>query len=180
MPLSIVREDITKMQVDVIVNSTNEEMIGYSGVDLAIHNAAGEELASACMELAPLGLGMAVMTDGFRLPAKHIIHTSGPIYRDGLHGEQAILRSCYLESLRVAQEAGLSSIAFPLISSGAYGYPKEQVLTFAVQTISEYLQTHEMMVYLCVYDRTSYTFSKQLFDMADRSSVKIFKMLAIL
>ena len=163
MPLHIVREDIIKMRVDAIVNSTNEEMVGYSGVDLAIHRAAGEELDLACKKLAPLGLGMAVMTDGYRLPARHIIHTSGPVYRDGLQGERAILRSCYLECLRVAQEAGLSSIAFPLISSGAYGYPKDQVLTFAVQTISEYLQTHEMMVYLCVFDRTSYTFSKELF-----------------
>ena len=163
MPLIIVREDITKMQVDAIVNTTNEEMIPYSGVDLAIHRAAGEELSLACQTLAPLGLGMAKMTDGYRLAAKHIIHTRGPVYQDGLHGESVLLRSCYLECLALAEAKGFSSIAFPLISSGAYGYPKDEVLTYAVQIISEYLEKHEMLVYLCVYDRTSYTFSKELF-----------------
>ena len=164
MPLSIVREDITKMRVDAIVNTTNRNMIPYSGVDLAIHRAAGEELAKACESLAPLGLGMAKITEGYRLLARYIIHTQGPVYRDGLCGESVLLRSCYLECLRVAEERGFTSVAFPLISSGAYGYPKDEVLTFAVKTISEYLESHDMMVYLCVYDRTSYTFSRQLFS----------------
>ena len=164
MPLIIVRENIVNMRVDAIVNTTNEEMVGYSGVDLAVHNAAGEELRHECARLAPLGQGMAVMTGGYRLPAKHIIHTSGPVYRDGLHGESVLLRSCYLECLKLATAHGIQSVAFPLISSGAYGYPKDQVLHFAVETISEYLETNELLVYLCVYDRESYAFSKELYE----------------
>ena len=164
MPLLIVRENITKMRVDAIVNTTNEDMIGYSGVDFAVHTAAGEELDAECRHLAPLGVGMAVMTKGYRLPAKYIIHTSGPVYVDGLQGESVLLRSCYIECLKLASENGIRSIAFPLISSGAYGYPKDQVLHFAVKTIGEYLEGHDLTVYLCVFDRASYAFSKALFD----------------
>ena len=152
------------MCVDAIVNSTNEEMIAYSGVDRAIHEAAGEELALECQGLAPLELGTAVITKGYRLPAKYVIHTSGPRYVDGRHGESLLLHSSYLSCLKLATEKGLQTVAFPLISSGAYGYPKEQVLTFAVKTISEYLEENELTVYLCVYDRQSYTFSKSLYS----------------
>lgn len=163
MPLQIVRQDITKMQVDAVVNTTNEEMVGYSGVDFAIHRAAGSQLDAACAKLAPLGLGTAKITPGFNMDAKYIIHTSGPVWRGGLCGEKIILKSCYVESLKLAVEYGCNSVAFPLISSGAYGYPKDQVLSYAVQVISEFLYDHELMVYLCVYDRTSYEFSRQLF-----------------
>ena len=163
MPLQIIRQDITKMRVDAIVNTTNEEMIGYSGVDLAIHTAAGEGLDAECRELAPLGLGLAKISGGYNLPAKHVIHTSGPIWRGGLYGEDIILRSCYIESLKLAVENGCESIAFPLISSGVYQYPKDQVLKFAIQTITEFLFDHELTVYICVYDKTSYTFSQKLF-----------------
>ena len=163
MPLNIVRNDITKMQVDAIVNTTNEKMIGFSGVDLAVHNAAGPELSKECKKLAPLGLGMAKITNGYNLPARYIIHTSGPVWHGGLCGESIILKSCYLESLRLAVEYKIDSIAFPLISSGAYGYPKDQVLKFAISVISEFLQEHEMTVYLCVFDRGSYEFSRELF-----------------
>ncbi len=164
MPLQIVRQDITKMQVDAIVNTTNEEMIGYSGVDKAIHDAAGPELDIACSKLAPLGLGTAKITEGFNLGVKYIIHTSGPIWQGGLNGESIILKSCYIEALKLALQYNCNSIAFPLISSGAYGYPKDRVLRFATQVISEFLYDHEMTVYLCVFDRTSYEFSKQLFN----------------
>ena len=163
MPLNIVRNDITKMQVDAIVNTTNEKMVGYSGVDLAVHNAAGPLLAAECEKIAPLGLGEVKITKGYNLAARYIIHTSGPVWKGGLEGESIILKSCYMEALKLAAENNLDSIAFPLISSGAYGYPKEQVLKFAVSVIKEFLQTHEMMVYLCVYDRTSYEFSRELF-----------------
>lgn len=163
MPLQIIRQDITKMQVDAIVNTTNEEMIGYSGVDLAVHEGAGPELDAECLRLAPLGLGMAKITPGYNLPARYIIHTSGPIWEGGLRGESVILKSCYIESLKLAVSHGLQSVAFPLISSGAYGYPKDQVLKFATQVITEFLYDHELMVYLCVYDRTSYEFSRQLY-----------------
>ena len=144
------------MHVDAIVNTTNENMIGYSGVDLAVHTAAGPELDKLCVTLPPLGLGMARATPAFNLDARYIIHTSGPVWHGGLQGESILLRSCYLESLKSAVENGCESVAFPLISSGAYGYPKSEVLKFAVQVITEFLLDHELMVYLCVYDRTSY------------------------
>ena len=163
MPLQIIRQDITKMRVDAIVNTTNEEMIGYSGVDLAVHEGAGPMLDRECAKLAPLGLGMAKITGGYNLPAKYIIHTSGPIWRGGLVGESIILKSCYIESLKLAVANGCSSVAFPLISSGVYGYPKDQVLKFAVQVITEFLLDHELTVYICVFDKTSYEFSKSLF-----------------
>ena len=164
MPLQIIRQDITKMHVDAIVNTTNEEMIGYSGVDLAVHTAAGKELDELCRSLPPLGLGEVRVTPAFRLDAKYIIHTSGPVWHGGLHGESIILKSCYLESLKSAVEHGCESVAFPLISSGAYGYPKDKVLKFAIQVITEFLYDHELMVYLCVYDRSSYEFSRVLFE----------------
>lgn len=164
MPLQIIRQDITKMKVDAIVNTTNEEMVGYSGVDLAVHEGAGAELDKECRLLAPLGLGTAKITKGYNLDAKYIIHTSGPIWQGGLAGESIILKSCYLESLKLAVENGCESVAFPLISAGAYGYPKDKVLKFAVQIITEFLFNHELTVYLCVFDRTSYEFSKELFN----------------
>lgn len=99
MPLKIIRQDITKMQVDAIVNTTNEEMVGYSGVDLAVHEGAGPELDSECERIAPLGLGQAKITKGYNLDARYIIHTSGPSWRGGLVGESIILKSCYIESL---------------------------------------------------------------------------------
>lgn len=163
MPLQIVRQDITKMQVDAIVNTTHEEMVGYSGVDLAIHKAAGPQLDKECARIAPLGLGTAKITNAYNLDAKYIIHTSGPVWQGGLVGESIILKSCYIESLKLAVANGCNSIAFPLISSGVYGYPKDQVLKFAIQVITEFLFDHEIMVYLCVIDRTAYEFSKKLF-----------------
>ena len=164
MPLQIIRQDITKMRVDAIVNTTNEEMIGYSGVDLAIHTIAGAELDAECAKLAPLGLGQAKLSGAYGLPCKHVIHTSGPEWRGGLLGESIILRSCYIESLKLAVKSGCRSVAFPLISSGVYGYPKDQVLKFAIQTITEFLFDHELTVYLCVFDKESYSFSQKLFS----------------
>lgn len=164
MPLQIIRQDITKMQVDAIVNTTNKKMIGYSGVDLAVHTAAGPELDEFCATLTPLGLGTAKITPAFNLPCRYIIHTSGPVWHGGLQGESIILKSCYMESLKLAVEHGFDSVAFPLISSGAYGYPKDKVLKFAIQVITEFLFDHELTVYLCVYDRTSYEFSRELFE----------------
>ena len=163
MPLQIIRQDITQMKVDAIVNTTNEEMVGYSGVDLAVHEGAGPKLAIECAKIAPLGLGSTKITKGYNLYAKYIIHTVGPTWQGGMVGESIILRSCYIESLKLAVANGCKSVAFPLISSGVYGYPKDQVLKFAVQTITEFLFEHELMVYICVFDRTSYEFSKKLF-----------------
>ena len=164
MPLQIIRQDITKMHVDGIVNTTNEEMVGYSGVDFAIHSAAGPELDVECQKIAPLGLGEAKITRGYNLPCKYVIHTSGPIWQGGLVGESIILRSCYVESLKLAVKNGCQSVAFPLISAGTYGYPKDQVLKFAIQTITEFLFENEITVYLCVFDKDSYSFSQKLFN----------------
>lgn len=164
MPLQIIRQDITKMRVDAIVNTTNEEMVGYSGVDLAIHTIAGAELDAECAKLAPLGLGQAKLSGAYGLPCKYVIHTSGPVWRGGLVGESIILRSCYIESLKLAVKNECRSVAFPLISSGVYGYPKDQVLKFAIQTITEFLFDHELTVYLCVFDKESYSFSQKLFS----------------
>ena len=164
MPLQIIRQDITQMAVDAIVNTTNQEMVGYSGVDFAVHTVAGEELDAECRKLAPLGLGQAKISGAYKLPCKYVIHTSGPIWQGGMVGESAILRSCYIESLRLAVKHKCRSVAFPLISSGEYGYPKDQVLKFAIQTITEFLFDHELTVYICVFDKESYSFSQKLFS----------------
>ena len=164
MPLRIVRRDITQMKVDAIVNTTNEKMVGYSGVDLAVHTAAGPKLDAACKKIAPLGLGCAKITKGYNLDARYVIHTSGPVWKGGLAGESVLLKSCYTESLRLAVRYGCETVAFPLISSGAYGYPKDKVLKFAIQVISEFLLKHELTVFICVHDRTSYEFSRELFN----------------
>ncbi len=164
MPLQIIRQNITKMCVDAVVNTSNEEMKGYSGVDKAVHTAAGKELDEYCANLPPLGLGTARITPAFKLQAKYIIHTSGPVWHGGLQGESILLKSCYIEALKKAVEAGCETVAIPLISSGAYGYPKDKVLKTAIRVISEFLFDNELTVYLCVYDRSSYEFSRELFD----------------
>lgn len=151
------------MKVDAIVNTSNEELIGYSGIDALVHEKAGPQLDAYCKTIVPLELGFAKITPGFNLPCKYIIHTSGPVWDGGKYGERALLKSCYQESLKLARSHKCESVAFPLISSGAYGYPKDQVLKHAVQTISEFLEDNDMLVYLCVYDRTSYEFSKALY-----------------
>lgn len=164
MPLQIIRQDITKMKVDAIVNTTNESMIGYSGVDLAIHTLAGKELDAECERLAPLGLGEAKITAGYGLPCRYIIHTSGPVWRGGDDGEESVLYSCYTESLKLALDNGCATVAFPLISAGVYQYPRERVLRLAVHAITEFLFEHEMTVYICVFDRSSYVCSQKLFN----------------
>ena len=163
MPLQIIRHDITQMRVDAIVNTTNEEMIGYSGVDLAVHTVAGEELDAECARIAPLGLGQAKITGGYKLPCKYVIHTSGPVWRGGILGESALLRSCYVESLKLAVENHCQSIAFPLISAGVYGYPKDKALKVAIDIISDFLLLNDMLVYIVVFDKTAYQISEKLF-----------------
>lgn len=164
MPLQIVRNDITRLEVDAIVNTTNPEMVGYSGVDLAVHSAAGEGLDRECEKLAPIPEGIAVATGGYDLPCKYIIHTCGPVWEGGDHGEKEQLESCYISCLLKADELKCGSVAFPLISSGTYGYPRDRVLQLAVGIITEFLFEHEMNVYLCVYDRNSYELSQKLFS----------------
>ena len=163
MPFKIVRHDITKMQVDAIVNAADESLVGDGGVCGAIHRAAGVGLAHECRALGGCKVGEAKITGGYHLPAKYVIHTVGPVFRDGNSGESAALASCYAASLELAKEKGCESIAFPLISSGTYGYPKEEALRIATQVICDFLLTNEMSVHIVVYDKTAYKISEKLF-----------------
>jgi O-acetyl-ADP-ribose deacetylase (regulator of RNase III) len=150
--MSVIEGNITKLAVDAIVNAANESLLGGGGVDGAIHRAAGLELLAACRRIGSCPTGQAVMTAGYQLPARHVIHTVGPVYRDGRQGEPELLRSCYRASLRLATEAQLDSIVFPCISTGVYGYPKDQGCEIAVKTTAEWLSTNprpQRVIFCC-------------------------------
>ncbi|MCD8021075.1 MAG: macro domain-containing protein [Clostridiales bacterium] len=163
MPLQIVRDDITRMSVDAIVNATNPRLIGEGGVDRAIHVAAGEKLLKKCKKIGSCETGQVVLTRGYDLPAKYIIHTVGPVYQDGWHGEEEQLRSCFRNSMKMAARKRCRTLAIPLISTGTYGYPRDQVMQIAIQEISRFLMKMDMMIYLVVFDRASTMISQKLF-----------------
>ena len=164
MPFEIIREDITRLMTDAIVHPTNPKLKMGRGSSEAIFKLAGiNELTETCKLIGYCAPGEAVLTPGFKLNAKYIIHTVGPIWNGGIDHESKQLESCYRKSLECALSHNLKSIAFPLISSGNYGYPKEEALKIAIQTIQSFLFEHEMMVYLVVYDKLAYQISSKLF-----------------
>jgi O-acetyl-ADP-ribose deacetylase (regulator of RNase III) len=169
MPLEIVRNDITKVHVNAIVNAANIALKMGGGVCGAIFSAAGaEKLQAECDSIGTCQVGQAVMTSGCSLPAECIIHTVGPIWSGGNSGEAQLLHNCYINSLTLALQHGCESIAFPLISSGIYGYPKDQAFQIAISAISEFLLNHEMKVYLVVYDKNAFMLSAKLFSAIER------------
>ena len=164
MPLEIVRNDITKMQVDAIVNTANPRPIVGGGVDRDIHKVAGTELLDARKKIGDIATGKAAITSAFNLHARFVIHTVGPVWQDGEHGERELLSNCYDNSLQLAAENGCGSIAFPLISAGVFGCPSEVAIAVATQAIREFLTDHDMDVYLVVFDHKAFKISSSLFD----------------
>lgn len=163
MPFEIVRNDIVNMKVDAMVNTANPRPIIGAGTDKAVHDKAGARLLLARKEIGNIAVGEAAITPAFDLDANYVIHTAGPIWRDGKSSEEALLASCFKNSLRLAKEKECESIAFPLISTGSYGFPKPLALQIAVREISSFLMENEMQVYLVVFEKQSFELSEKLF-----------------
>ncbi|HIT61792.1 MAG TPA: macro domain-containing protein [Candidatus Fimousia stercorigallinarum] len=164
MPFLLIRDDITKVHADVIVNPANTKLQQGDGTSRAIYLAAGEEkLTEACRKIGSCAPGKAVITEGFGLSAKYIIHAVGPVWRGGFFGEKKRLYHTYMEVLKLAKEYQAESIAFPLLSSGSYGYPKDKALNVAISAISDFLIEHDMRIYMVLYDQNSVKISRKLF-----------------
>ena len=165
MPFQILHNDITNMETDAIVNAANSKLLEGGGVCGEIFSKAGrDELQKECTLLAPCAVGHAVITKGYNLKSKYIIHAVGPIYKDGNSNEETYLKSAYENSLKLAKDYNLKSIAFPLISAGIYGYPKKEALDIEILTIKEFLKDNEMDIYLVVFDRKVVQLSEELYE----------------
>lgn len=160
----VVTGDITRCTTDAIVNAANNSLLGGGGVDGAIHRAAGAELLAECRTLGGCPTGEARITGGYRLPAKHVIHTVGPVWRGGGAGERGLLASCYRASLALAREHGLRSIAFPAISTGIYGFPKEEAAVIAARTVREELRAFptafDRILFVCFDDLSTHIYAQ--------------------
>ena len=169
MPFRIIRNDITKVKADAIVNTANPRPVIGSGTDSAIYAAAGrDQLLEARKKIGSIARGDAAWTDAFALKAKYVIHTVGPVWQDGNHGERDTLRSCYEKSLAIADELKCKSIAFPVLASGNYGFPKEEALQIALSEIGKFLLNHEMLVTLVVFDSKALAISQELMGEIDQ------------
>lgn len=167
MPFTVVRNDITNMKVDAIVNTANPRPVIGSGTDSMIHAKAGPKLLAARKKIGDISVGEARVTPAFDLDARYVIHTVGPVWMDGSHGEEEALRRCYENALALASKKWCKSIAFPLISTGNYGFPKDRALQIAISVFSNFLLTHEMQIYLVVFHQQAYRLSEKLFQKVD-------------
>ncbi len=164
--IELIRGDITTLNVDAIVNAANSSLLGGGGVDGAIHNAAGPELLNECRTLGGCPTGEARITAGYRLKAKYVIHTVGPVWRGGSQGEEALLRSCYRNSLILASAHKVKSVAFPAISTGVYGYPKNEACRIALQEIRKFMENSNLpkkVLFVC-FDNVVYNTCKQFIN----------------